>query len=124
VVIVGAGEEVVDLFRRQVSACGVQEFISFGRGAQLTFVSFDPDSDGLARNPAGLGAVPGDGIMALLGCCAELIPRFAVPRFIEVLEDVPKFATGKIQKEPLHQVCVTDRCWDRNSLGNSIVRRV
>jgi len=33
-------------------------------------------------------------------------------------------ATGKIQKEPLRQAGVTDRTWDRESVGYKIARRV
>ena len=36
--------------------------------------------------------------VALLDYCAERIPRFAVPRYLEALEALPKSATGKIQK--------------------------
>ena len=39
--------------------------------------------------------------VALLDYCAERIPRFAVPRFIEVVEAFPKSSTGKIQKDGL-----------------------
>ncbi len=62
--------------------------------------------------------------VALLDYCAENIPRFAVPRFVEAVEEVPKTATGKIQKEPLRQAGVTNRTWDRESVGYKIARRV
>jgi len=62
--------------------------------------------------------------IALLDYCAERIPRFAVPRFIEVLEEVPKSSTGKIQKEPLRQAGVTGRTWDQESVGYKIACRV
>ena len=62
--------------------------------------------------------------VALLDYCATHIPRFAVPRYIEAVEVVAKTATGKIQKEPLRQAGVTDRTWDRESVGYRIARRV
>ena len=62
--------------------------------------------------------------VALLNYCAEYIPRFAVPRFIEIVAEIPKSATGKMQKEPLRQAGVTDRTWDRESVGYKIPRRV
>ena len=62
--------------------------------------------------------------VAFLDYCAKHIPRFAVPRFIEVLEALPKSSTGKIQKEPLRQDGVTERTWDRDSVGYKIARRV
>ncbi len=72
--------------------------------------------------------VPGDSkkinYIGQLDYCAEMIPRFAVPRFIKILEEVPKPATGKFQKEPLRQAGVTDRTWDRELVGYKIARRV
>jgi crotonobetaine/carnitine-CoA ligase len=62
--------------------------------------------------------------IALLDYCAENIPRFAVPRYIEAVEAVAKTATGKIQKEPLRQAGITNRTWDRDSVGYKIARRV
>ena len=62
--------------------------------------------------------------IALLDYCAENIPRFAVPRYIEAVEAVAKTATGKIQKEPLRQAGVTNCTWDRESVGYKIARRV
>ncbi len=62
--------------------------------------------------------------IALLDYCAENIPRFAVPRYIETVEAVAKTATGKIQKEPLRQAGITNRTWDRESVGYKIARRV
>lgn len=62
--------------------------------------------------------------IALLDYCSAHIPRFAVPRYIEAVEEVAKTATGKIQKEPLRQAGVTNRTWDRESVGYKIARRV
>jgi crotonobetaine/carnitine-CoA ligase len=62
--------------------------------------------------------------IALLDYCADRIPRFAVPRYIEAVEDLAKTATGKIQKEPLRQAGVTQNTWDRESVGYKIARRV
>jgi crotonobetaine/carnitine-CoA ligase len=62
--------------------------------------------------------------VALLDYCAARIPRFAVPRYVEAVEAVPKTATGKIQKEPLRQAGVTERTWDRESVDYKIARRV
>jgi crotonobetaine/carnitine-CoA ligase len=68
----------------------------------------------------------GEGIdnVALLDYCAERIPRFAVPRYIEVVEALAKTATGKIQKEPLRRSGVTEATWDRESVNYKIARRV
>ena len=44
--------------------------------------------------------------------------------FLEPILLPPKSATGKMQKEPLRQAGVTDRTWDRESVGYKIPRRV
>jgi crotonobetaine/carnitine-CoA ligase len=61
--------------------------------------------------------------IALLDYCVERIPRFAVPRYIEAMNDIPKTATGKIQKEELRNAGITNRTWDRESVGYKIARR-
>jgi crotonobetaine/carnitine-CoA ligase len=44
--------------------------------------------------------------------CRRLLPRFAVPRFIEVIDEVPKTPTGKPQKAPLRARGITVATWD------------
>ena len=61
--------------------------------------------------------------VALLDYCVEQMPRFAVPRFVEAMEELSKTATGKIQKENLRKAGVTNNTWDRESVGYKIARR-
>ena len=61
--------------------------------------------------------------VALLDFCVENMPRFAVPRFVEAMEELSKTATGKIQKQNLRKDGVTNRTWDRESVGYKIARR-
>jgi crotonobetaine/carnitine-CoA ligase len=70
-------------------------------------------------------AEPGSEIdnVALLDYCVERMPRFAVPRFVELVEELPKTATGKIQKQGLRDAGVTSQTWDRESVGYTIARR-
>jgi len=58
----------------------------------------------------------------LLDYCVERMPRFAVPRYVERMDDIAKTATGKIQKEPLRKAGITNRTWDRESVGYKIPR--
>jgi crotonobetaine/carnitine-CoA ligase len=44
---------------------------------------------------------------ALFAWCDERLPRFAVPRFLEVLEALPKTPTAKVRKELLRQAGLT-----------------
>ncbi len=60
---------------------------------------------------------------ALLDYCAERMPRYAVPRFVEVLEALPKTATGKLQKHHLRDAGITPKTWDRDAAGYELKRR-
>jgi carnitine-CoA ligase len=50
------------------------------------------------------------------------LPRYAVPRFMEHYDILPKTATGKVQKQQLRTAGVTAATWDREKLGLSISR--
>ena len=58
----------------------------------------------------------------LLDFCQERMPRFAVPRFVEFVDTLPKTATGKIQKENLRREGRTQQTWDREAVGY-VIRR-
>jgi crotonobetaine/carnitine-CoA ligase len=45
--------------------------------------------------------------------CAERMPRFMVPRYIEFLAELPRTATQKVAKTVLRQAGVTPTTWDR-----------
>ena len=59
---------------------------------------------------------------ALLDHCVERMPYFAVPRFVEFVEALPKNAVGRVQKFQLRARGVTARTWDRDKAGY-VVRR-
>ncbi|GGG83810.1 ATP-dependent acyl-CoA ligase [Salipiger pallidus] len=44
---------------------------------------------------------------------SETLPRFMVPRYLRVLDDLPKTASGKVQKHLLRKAGVTLDTWDR-----------
>ena len=49
-----------------------------------------------------------------------LTPRmayFMVPRYVDVIPELPKTPTGKIQKFPLRETGVTSTTWDREAAG-------
>ncbi|HEY7039191.1 MAG TPA: AMP-binding protein [Methylomirabilota bacterium] len=60
--------------------------------------------------------------VALLDWCTPRMPYFAVPRFVEIVADLAKTATGKLQKTALRQAGITAATWDRESIGY-VVRR-
>jgi crotonobetaine/carnitine-CoA ligase len=48
---------------------------------------------------------------------ADRVPRFMVPRYIDVAESLPKTPIGKIQKAVLRQLGVSATAWDRQRAG-------
>jgi crotonobetaine/carnitine-CoA ligase len=54
--------------------------------------------------------------------CADNLPYFAVPRYIEVLDDLPRTPTGRVQKFVLRERGVTDATWDRVAAGFEVRR--
>jgi crotonobetaine/carnitine-CoA ligase len=52
---------------------------------------------------------------ALVSYCEQRMPRFAVPRYIEFVESLPKTPTRKVQKNLLRQDGVTSATWDREA---------
>lgn len=49
--------------------------------------------------------------------CAQRLPYFAVPRYVDVVEDLPRTANGKIQKFVLRERGITATAWDRLPTG-------
>ncbi|MBF8668352.1 AMP-binding protein [Pseudomonas putida] len=50
---------------------------------------------------------------SIVAWCEELLPLFAVPRFIEFIDSLPKTPTGKTQKHKLRHDPINKRVWDR-----------
>jgi crotonobetaine/carnitine-CoA ligase len=55
--------------------------------------------------------------LALAGFCVENLPYFAVPRYIEVIEALPRTPTGRVQKYLLRDTGVTEQTWDAVAEG-------
>jgi carnitine-CoA ligase len=51
----------------------------------------------------------------LLAHCVERMPRYAVPRYIEIMEDLPRNAVGRVLKYVLRERGVTAQTWDREA---------
>jgi crotonobetaine/carnitine-CoA ligase len=58
----------------------------------------------------------------LLDFCQPRLPYFAIPRFVEFIDDLPKTENGKIQKYKLRDRGLTSTTWDREKAGYKIVR--
>jgi crotonobetaine/carnitine-CoA ligase len=50
---------------------------------------------------------------AICAWCDTRLPRFAIPRFIDVVDDLPRTENGKVQKYRLRERGVTATTWDR-----------
>ena len=49
----------------------------------------------------------------LVAFCASRLPYFAVPRYLDVVADLPRTENGKVQKYRLRERGVTSATWDR-----------
>ena len=53
----------------------------------------------------------------LVAFCADTMPRFQLPRYIEVVAALPKTPTGKVAKELLRSQSLTSGTWDTEAGG-------
>ena len=53
---------------------------------------------------------------------SETLPYFAIPRYVEIVEALPKTATMRVQKHVLRAAGVTTATWDFDALGLSVAR--
>ena len=53
----------------------------------------------------------------LVQFCSERLPRFAVPRYFECVDDLPRTENGKVQKFKLKERGVTAATWDREGVA-------
>jgi crotonobetaine/carnitine-CoA ligase len=58
----------------------------------------------------------------LIAHAAERMPYFAVPRYVEFMESLPKTPTERVQKYVLKQAGVTPNTWDREKAGVEVRR--
>jgi crotonobetaine/carnitine-CoA ligase len=49
--------------------------------------------------------------------CAQKMPYFAVPRYIEYVAEIPKTANEKVRKNVLREQGITPNTWDREAAG-------
>ncbi len=55
--------------------------------------------------------------------CVEVMPHFMVPRYIRVLDELPKTPTSKVEKQSLRHEGITEETWDREAHGITAKRR-
>jgi len=57
---------------------------------------------------------------ALLSFLSRILPHFMVPRYIEVIDELPRTPTNKVKKKELSQRGIRSRTWDRKAAGISL----
>jgi crotonobetaine/carnitine-CoA ligase len=58
----------------------------------------------------------------LLDFCSERMPYFCVPRYLEVLDEIPKNVIGRVRKDVLRSRGLGARAWDREAHGYVLSR--
>ena len=58
----------------------------------------------------------------LIAYAAERMPYFAVPRFVEFMDSLPKTPTERVQKYLLKKAGITPNTWDREKAGLEVKR--
>ncbi|NML45833.1 ATP-dependent acyl-CoA ligase [Ramlibacter sp. G-1-2-2] len=51
----------------------------------------------------------------LAAFCATRLPKFAIPRYVDLLAELPRTENGKVQKYKLRERGVPAGCWDRSA---------
>jgi crotonobetaine/carnitine-CoA ligase len=59
----------------------------------------------------------------LLDFCSERMPYFCVPRYLEVLDEIPKNVIGRVRKDVLRSRGLGAGAWDREAHGYVVSRR-
>jgi crotonobetaine/carnitine-CoA ligase len=52
--------------------------------------------------------------------CAEIMPHFMIPRFIDIVVDLPRTETAKVRKNILRQKSIGKDTWDCEAAGYRI----
>lgn len=58
----------------------------------------------------------------LIRFCEPRLAYFAIPRYVELVEELPLTQSGKIEKYKLRERGVTERTWDREAAGIKVSR--
>jgi carnitine-CoA ligase len=58
----------------------------------------------------------------LLDFCAARMPYFCVPRYVEIVDELPKNAIGRVRKDLLRGRNISSAVWDRESHGYTVSR--
>ncbi|MBV9113418.1 MAG: ATP-dependent acyl-CoA ligase [Hyphomicrobiales bacterium] len=62
--------------------------------------------------------------LELFAFCEPRLPRFALPRFVEFVAELPRTENGKVQKFKLRERGVGPRTWDREKAGTDDITQM
>jgi crotonobetaine/carnitine-CoA ligase len=121
-------DRLKDAIRRRgenISSIEVEtEVYAFPGVAEVAAVgvpSVDGEEEVLVVVAGKAGAPPIDA-RELIDFLVPRMPHYMVPRYVRVLDSLPKTATNKIQKVELRNQGVTADCWDRVAHGIELRR--
>ena len=58
----------------------------------------------------------------ILDFCQPRMPYFAIPRYIDFVDEIPKTPSQKIQKNKLRERGLSVAVWDREAVGYKVHR--
>jgi crotonobetaine/carnitine-CoA ligase len=99
----------------------VYAFAGVGEVAAVGVPSPDGEEEVLVAVAPASGAAPFDPA-ALVRFLVPRMPHYMVPRYVRVMESLPKTPTNKIRKVDIRQQGVTADCWDRVAAGIEVKR--
>jgi carnitine-CoA ligase len=108
-------DRIKDCIRRRgenISAAEVEEVVSALPGVKEVAAYAVPSDVLGGEDEVMLSVVPVDGIVLdpdeIAREAGERLPRFAQPRYVKLLDNLPKTATGKVQRALLRRQGITD----------------
>jgi crotonobetaine/carnitine-CoA ligase len=120
-------DRMKDAIRRRgenISSFEVEQVL--GSHPAVAVAAVFPVSSELAEDEVMAAVVLKDGAQAgaeeLVRFCENRMPYFAVPRFIELTDALPRTESGKVQKYKLRERGRTAATWDREAAGMAVKR--
>jgi len=113
-------DRLKDAIRRRgenISSWEVEQALLSHPGVEACAVF--PVASELAEDEVMATVVPKSGVtlteVSLIRHCEPLLPRFALPRFVELASDLPRTENGKVRKFQLREKGVGPSTWDREA---------
>jgi len=116
-------DRLTDSIRRRgenISSLEVEQVLATHPAVAAVAVYAVPSE--LSEDEVMAAVVPRDGgrldPAELTAWCAPRLARFAIPRYVDVVAELPLTENGKVRKAVLRERGVTERTWDRTRAGS------